>query len=301
MGCTGCSGADGTRRVGRGAGMQPLGKGKALRPGWSGVIGGAPEGVTPIGASTPDTEVYIAPGMSEGVSAAELKTLPIPLQMVVMEAWFRANFHPAPYQPSGDTTDPALELAGEFGAVAEGQAIETLGRTLAAETLKWATEGGLDRIAAAARLGIVIASADPRFRRPDTAEAVILARLVAAEKALARLQPPHGAIGHNNPPDGPLTREEQAEASAAVAELREEVSATRPDSSRVQRAAQILARVAATVGRWIWMRVEMATDEIIKKAVGPITAVVGLDALDAWQKLTALAEAVGQWVSLIGG
>lgn len=280
--------------------MQPLGKGKAVRPGWSGAFGGAPIGVTPIGAGTPDEEVYLAPGMPEGVSAAEFKALPMPLQMVVMEAWFRANFYPAPYRPSEDTTDPALELAGEFGGVAQGQAIETLGRALATESRTWVTETGLDRIAAEARLGIVIASADPRFRRPDTAEANVLARLEAVEKALAKLQPPHGGIGHNNPPDGPLTREEQAEASAAVAELREEASATRPDPSRAQRAAQVLAKAALAVGRWIWKRAEMAADEAIKKAAGAGGIITAADAMDAWQKLNALVEAVGRWISLLG-
>jgi hypothetical protein len=120
-----------------------------------------------------DQEVYLAPGMPEGVNAAELGALPVPLQVLVMEAWFRANFHPAPYRPSGDSTDPTLELAGEFGEVTQGQAIETLGRALATETRIGATETALDRIAAAAPLGNVIASADPRVSRRDTAEATI--------------------------------------------------------------------------------------------------------------------------------
>jgi hypothetical protein len=302
MGCAACSGTHGARRLARGIGMQPLGKGKAVRRGLSGVIGGAPLGMTPIGAGTPDEEVYLAPGMPSGVSASELKALPVPLQMLVMEAWFRANFHPAPYQPSGDSTDPVLELAGEFGRAAQGQAIETLGRALLVETRIWVTETGLDRIAAAERLGIVIGSADPRVSRRDTAEATILARLDGVEKALAKLQPPRGGIGHNNPPDGLLTREEHAEASAAVADLREDASAGRPDPSRAQRAMQALGKVAAALGHRIWNRVaEMTIDEAIKMTV----VAVGLGglvpgALDTWQQLNALIAAVGRWISLLG-
>lgn len=273
--------------------MQFLGKDKALRPGRSGAIGGAPIGTVPIGAGTSGEEVYLAPGMSEGVSAAELKALPVPLQMVVMEAWFRANFHPAPYRPFGDTTDPVLELAAEFGEVVQGQGIEKLSRTLTEETQTWANERGLDRIVAEARFGVVIASADPRFRRHDTEEAALFARLDMAEKALAKLQPPRGGIGHNNPPDGPLTLEERAEASAAVVQLREEVSATRPDASRAQQAALVLAKVAAAVGSWIWKRVEMAIDEAIKKAAAAGSVISVADAMDAWQKLTAWSRQSG--------
>lgn len=281
--------------------MQPLGKGKALRAASGGAWGSLKWGVDPWG--TPAAEVYLVPGMPDGVSAAELKALPVPLQVVVMEAWFRANYHHAPYQPSGDATDPARELAGEFGGVVQGQAIEILGRRLADETRAWAPEDGLDRIAAEARVGIVIASADPRFQQPATLHEAILARLEAAEKALAKLQSPHGGIGHNNPPDGPLTWEEQAEAFAAVAELREEASAARPDASRAQRAAQVLAKVAAVVGCWIWKRAaEMATDEAIKKAAHAAGGLVTVAAaMDAWQELTTLIETVGRWLSLLGG
>lgn len=300
MGGAGCPDADSARQVGRSAGMQVIGKGKGVRPGRPGAFSSAAFGANAFSVGRPDEEVYLAPGMPGGVSAAELKALSVPLQMLVMEAWFRANFHAAPYGPSGDATDPALELAGEFGGVAQGQAIEQLGRTLAGEASAWVTETGLDRIAAEARLGIVIASADPRFRRPDTAEAAVLARLDAAEKALAKLQSPHGGIGHNNPPDGPLTPEEQVDASAAVAELREEAAATRPDPSRAQRAAQVLAKVAATVGRWIWKRAEMGIDEAIKKAAGAGGIFTAADAMDAWQKLNALVEAVGRWISVLG-
>lgn len=278
--------------------MQPLGKGKALRPASGGVWGSLKWGEDRWGA--PAAEVYLAPGMPDGVSAAELKALSVPLQIVVMEAWFRANYHHAPYRPSGDATDPVRELAGEFGEVAQGQAIEMLGRILADETRAWAPEAGLDRIAAEARVGIVIASADPRFRQSGTVQDAILARLEAAEKALAKLQSPHGGIGHNNPPEGPLTREEQAEAFTALAELREEASATRPDASRAQRAAQVVAKMAAVVGGWIWKRAEMIIDEALKTAARAGTFFTVADVMDAWLKLTALVEAVGSWISLIG-
>lgn len=280
--------------------MQPLGKGKALRPSRGGAWGRATWGVDVWGGAGPQ-EVYLTPGVPEGVSAAELKALPVPFQRVVMEAWFRANFQPAPDRPSSEATDPALKLTSEFGEVADGQAIETLSRMLAAEARFWAAEAGFYGIAAEARLGIVIASADLQSRPPKAAaQAELLWRIEAVERALAKLQPPHGGIGHNNP-DDPLTREEAAEASAAITELREEASATRPDVSRAQRAAQTLAKAAAAVGRWIWTRAGMATDEAIKKAAGAGGVFTVADAMNAWQGLTALVEAVGRWISLLVG
>jgi hypothetical protein len=59
----------------------------------------------------------------------------------------------------------------------------------------------------------------------------------------------------------------------------------------------VLAKVAAAVGRWIWKRTEMATDEAIKKAAGAGGVITVADALDAWQKLTTLLETVGRWIS----
>ncbi|MFO0200008.1 MAG: hypothetical protein ACK530_15570 [Alphaproteobacteria bacterium] len=233
--------------------------------------------------------VYRAPGAPGGVAAAELKTLPVPLQMLVMEAWFRAKFQPAPQHPAGAERDLELELTGEFGGIVAGESVAALARALSAEARVWVTE----------------ASADPRFQRPETAQEVILARLENVEKALAKLRPAHGGIGHNNPPDGPLTPEEHTEASTAIAELREEASAARPDTSRVQRARQVLAKVAEAVGRWLWKRAEIVIDEFLKevgkKAAHPAVVAFGaLIAFDGWQKLMALLDAIQRWIGSLG-
>jgi hypothetical protein len=233
--------------------------------------------------------VYRAPGAPGGVAAAELKTLPVPLQMLVMEAWFRAKFQPAPQHPAGAERDLELELTGEFGGIVAGESVAALARALSAEARVWVTE----------------ASADPRFQRPETAQEVILARLENVEKALAKLRPAHGGIGHNNPPDGPLTPEEHIEASTAIAELREEASAARPDPSRVQRAAQVLAKVAEAVVRWLWKRAEMMIDEfakeLAKKAAHPVVLVLGAgSAFYALQKLTTLGDAIQRWIGTPG-
>ncbi|MCA3425506.1 MAG: hypothetical protein INF34_02285 [Roseomonas sp.] len=148
------------------------------------------------------------------------------------------------------------------------------------------------------------ASADPRFQPPETAQEVILARLEDVEKALAKLRPAHGGIGHNNPPDGPLTPEEHIEASTAIAELREEASAARPDTSRVQRARQVLAKVAEAVGRWLRKRAEIVIDEFLKelakKAALPTVAFGAVYAFDGWQKLMALLDAIQRWIGSLG-
>ena len=233
--------------------------------------------------------VYRAPGAPGGVTAGELKALPVPLQMLVMEAWFRAKFQPAPQHPSGTERDLELELTGEFGGIVAGESVAALARALSAEARVWVTE----------------ASADPRFQRPETAQEVILARLEDVEKALAKLRPAHGGIGHNNPPDGPLTPEEHIEASTAIAELREEASAARPDTSRVQRARQVLAKVAEAVGRWLWKRAEIVIDEFLKevgkKAAHPaVVALMAVYAFDGWQKLTVLLDAIQRWIGSLG-
>ena len=233
--------------------------------------------------------VYRAPGAPGGVTAGELKTLPVPLQMLVMEAWFRAKFQPAPQHPAGAERDLELEFTGEFGGIVAGESVAALARALSAEARVWVTE----------------ASADPRFQRPETAQEVILARLEDVEKALAKLRPAHGGIGHNNPPDGPLTPEEHIEASTAIAELREEASAARPDTSRVQRATQVLAKVAETVGRWLWKRAEIVIDEFLKevgkKAAHPaVVALMAVYAFDGWQKLTVLLDAIQRWIGSLG-
>ena len=233
--------------------------------------------------------VYRAPGAPGGVTASELKALPVTLQMLVMEAWFRAKFQPAPQHSAGAESNLELELDGEFGGIVAGQSVAALARGLSAEARVWVTE----------------ASADPRFQRPETAQEVILARLEDVEKALAKLRPAHGGIGHNNPPDGPLTPEEHTEASTAIAELREEASAARPDTSRVQRAAQVLARVAEAVGRWLWKRAEMMADEFLKELAKlparPAGVAVGaFFAFDGLQKLTALLDAIQRWIGTPG-
>ncbi|MFN7306320.1 MAG: hypothetical protein ACK5TQ_07030 [Acetobacteraceae bacterium] len=233
--------------------------------------------------------VYRAPGAPGGVTAGELKTLPVPLQMLVMEAWFRAKFQPAPQHSAGAESNPELELDREFGGIVAGQSVAALAHALSAEARVWVTE----------------ASADPRFQRPETAQEVILARLEDVEKALAKLRPAHGGIGHNNPPDGPLTPEEHTEASTAIAELREEASAARPDTSRVQRARQVLAKVAEAVGRWLWKRAEIVIDEFLKevgkKAAHPAVVAFGaLIAFDGWQKLMALLDAIQRWIGSLG-
>ena len=232
--------------------------------------------------------VYRAPGAPGGVTAAELKTLPVTLQMLVMEAWFRAKFQPAPQHPAGAESNPELELTGEFGGIVAGQSVAALAHALSAEARVWVTE----------------ASADPRFQRPETAQEAILARLEDVEKALAKLRPAHGGIGHNNPPDGPLTPEEHTEASTAIAELREEASAARPDTFRVQRARQVLAKVAEAVGRWLWKRAEIVIDEFAKelgkKAALPTVALGTVYAFDVWQKLTALLDAIQRWIGSLG-
>lgn len=231
-------------------------------------------------------KVYRAPGRPQGVTATEFRALAAPLQMVVMEAWFRARFQPAPEAPSSQAIVAAEPITLEFGRFAQAQAIALLGGSLARVSSLW--EPILDQ------------ASGQREDDRDAQLAQVVARLEAVEAPLDKLQPVHGGIGHNNPPDGPLTRDEQAGASAAVAELREEASATRPDSSRAQRAVQILAKVAAAVGRWIWKRAEMATDEAIKKAAQAGAIIIMADVMDAWQKLTALVEAVGRWLSVLG-
>lgn len=232
--------------------------------------------------------VYRAPGAPGGVTAGELKTLAVPLQMLVMEAWFRAKFQPAPQHPAGAERDLELELTGEFGGIVAEQSVAALARALSAEARVWVTE----------------ASADPRFQPPETAQEVILARLEDVEKAFAKLRPAHGGIGHNNPPDGPLTPEEDIEASTAIAELREEASAALPDTSRVQRARQVLAKVAEAVGRWLWKRAEIVIDEFAKelgtKAALPTVALGTVYAFDGWQKLTALLDAIQRWIDSLG-
>ena len=248
--------------------------------------------------------VYRAPGAPGGITAGELKALPVPLQMLVMEAWFRAKFQPAPQHPAGAESNPELELTGEFGGIVAGQSVAALARALSAEARVWVTETSLEHMATEARLGIAIASTDPRFQWPETAQEVILARLEDVEKALAKLRPAHGGIGHNNPPDGPLTPEEHTEASTAIAELREEASAALPNTSRVQRAAQVLAKVAEAVGRWLWKRAEIVIDEYAKelgkKAAYTTVALGTVYAFDGWQKLTALVDAIQRWIGTPG-
>lgn len=285
--------------------MKFLGKGKALRPGWSGAMGAAPIGAAPIGGM-PAEEVYLAPGMPQGVSTAELMALSVPLQMWVMGAWFRANHKPAPPASTRRTLDPQQALIGEFGSRLD-ESIAALAQALRAEAPAWVEVDDLEQIVAKARIGIVIASADPRVHRLSATQASILARLEAVEAALAELKPPHGGLGHNNPPDGPLTSEEHAEASAAVAELKEEVSARQPDTSRVQRAVHALSNTISKLGGWLLRRFQKAAQTIAEEEVEQLarTAIRRItghaDVQAAYERLTDVVEAVQRWIQLLGG
>ena len=262
--------------------MQYLGKGKALRPesGGSGLFG--PALTSPPLTFSAAEEVYLAPGMPGGFSDSELRNQSSPVQFLVMSAWFRANFRQAFDRSADVESGPALTLANEFDSLVAEQSIATLTEALLDEAPVWVERG---------------------VEAPDAAEGAntLCARLDEVEEALAKLQPARGGIGHNNPPDGPLTGEEHAEASKAITELREQSSSTRPDSSRTQRAAQSLAKVSEVVGRWIWKRVEIAIDEVIKKGVGTASVLGIVYAMDAWQNLTGLLEAVGRWISQLPG
>lgn len=242
-----------------------------------------------------DDVVYVAPGMPEGVSRAELKALPAPLQMVVMEAWFCANFQPAERNIENKIIHPALEIAREFGGVAATAAQHSLIMNLIKKSKAWEDLPELESFALQRQSGVTTEISHPVDAVSEYLEHEIFRRLGAVEAALAKLQSPHGCIGHNNPPDGPLTSEEQASVRVATADIQEELLAARPDVSKVRRAVQGLVHVAATVGTWIWKRVEVAVDEVAKRA----GLIAFGDAMTGWQALTAVIEAVGRWISLL--
>lgn len=80
-------------------------------------------------------------------------------------------------------------------------------------------------------------------------------------------------VGHNQPPvEFAITKDDQAEALEAIATIKREAVTDAPSSSKLRAAGQIIARVAAKVGRWIAGKADVAADEFAKgvaKAAGP--------------------------------
>jgi hypothetical protein len=221
--------------------------------------------------------------MADGVSSTELRAMPPPLQNIVMEAWFRANFRPAQAYFSADIFSPELELIKEFSGAVPKDVCTALGKRLAEEASSWAAEEYIEQ-----NLG-------------NNWHKITILRLEEAEEALTKIETKHGGIGHNNPPDAPLTAEERREATEVLQELRKDVLTEKPPPARLQQAIAVLVKAGAAIGGWIWKRVELATDEAIKKAIGTSTIITVADAMDAWQKITALVEALGRWISVISG
>jgi hypothetical protein len=259
-----------------------------------GPAGFDPSFTAPAFTLVPGEVVYVVPGVPDGVSLTELNALPSGFQSFVMEAWFRANFRPVRVGERGVPKDPAVVIESEFQSAVPQPIRSGLAAALTAEAAAWVDENYATELAVAAQIGTVISAPHLGPAQQLQWRQEISARLDAMERALALVTPSPPGLGHNQPPDGPLSREEHAEVKQAVTELRSEVAASRPNAGIVGRATETLRRVAAAVGSRLLKAAESILTDGIKMAMGAAGYVV-------WRDLNNLIETLSRWISALGG
>lgn len=107
-------------------------------------------------------------------------------------------------------------------------------------------------------------------------------------------------IGHNQPPaEFAITKDDQIEALAAIATVRQEVVSASPSTSRLRASGQIIAQVASKLAKWIANKTDTAAEEFAK-TIGKAAGVAVVGGIVAWltlhSNLTVLVDILGKFV-----
>jgi uncharacterized protein YjbI with pentapeptide repeats len=98
----------------------------------------------------------------------------------------------------------------------------------------------------------------------------IISKIDALLADLSKLEPiaeekPAPGMGHNNPPEEtPIDRAEHGALTAALNDIKEEVTAPAPDKKKVKQAESLLVKMSTKILKWIGARATMAADEFAK-------------------------------------
>lgn len=102
------------------------------------------------------------------------------------------------------------------------------------------------------------------------AQSKIVSKIDALLADLSKLEPaaeekPAPGMGHNNPPEEtPIDRAEHGALTAALNDIKGEVTAPAPDKTKVKQAESLLVTMGTKILQWIGARATIAADEFAK-------------------------------------